>query len=413
MKPVGIEHQSLVSQSDTTSMKLVRIEHQSLVSQSDTTSMKLVRIEHQSIVSQSDTTSMKPVRIKHQSLVSQSDTTSMKLVRIEHQSLVSQSDTTSMNLVRIEHQSNVSQSDTTSIKSLRINTSRLEVKQYAWKIGINPDTERHLLHYAKEGLMQALPPGWKPCFDEELQLWYYFNFKTGESRWEHPLDDTYRSIVKKVRSESISSAGEEDSKTSAKEDLKSYEEAVEPTTEPASKTMDIIRPGSSKKNTISQLVPLKKSPLMEPVMSPLTTGILKKQSTITSPTTNIPMEESSLRSNSTRTGAIRKEFGKNPPSGFGPRVDLGGGGLSRSEPMVKKEIPSPTARIDIDKMDMTSLVRQDSSSSRREKLLSSQEKHPRSMTGKGELTLTGWYIAAWGIESAGKLMSWIPCSLQT
>nr|CAD7409512.1 unnamed protein product [Timema poppensis] len=153
--------------------------------------------------------------------------------------------------------------------------------------------------------------------------------------------------------------------------------------------MDIIRPGSSKKNTISQLVPLKKSPLMEPAMSPLTTGILKKQSTITSPTTNIPMEESSLRSNSTRTGAIRKEFGKNPPSGFGPRVDLGGGGLSRSEPVVKKEIPSPTARIDIDKMDMTSLVRQDSSSSRREKLLSSQEKHPRGMTGKGELTLTG------------------------
>nr|CAD7198739.1 unnamed protein product [Timema douglasi] len=139
--------------------------------------------------------------------------------------------------------------------------------------------------------MQALPPGWKP--------------------W-------------KLRCE-------EDSKTSAKEDLKSYEEPAEPPTEPASKTMDIIRPGS----------------------------------------------------------AIRKEFGKNPPSGFGPRVDLGGGGLSRSEPVVKKEIPSPTARIDIDKMDMTSLVRQDSSSSRREKLLSSQEKHPRGMTGKGELTLTG------------------------
>ncbi|CAG2065853.1 unnamed protein product, partial [Timema podura] len=278
-------------------------------------------------------------------------------------------------------------------------------------------------------------------FDEELQLWYYFNFKTGESRWEHPLDDTYRSLVKKVRSESISSAeavitslpngsnldcelpssvavlskvsprmldwptndreikvliqfgsteGEEDSKTSAKEDLKSYEEAAEPTTEPASKTMDIIRPGSSKKNTLSQLVPLKKSPLMEPALSPLTTGTLKKQSTITSPTTNIPMEDHSLRSNSIRTGAIRKEFVKTPPSGFGPRVDLGGGGLSRSEPIVKKEIPSPTARIDIDKMDMTSLVRQDSYSSRREKLLSSQEKHPRGMTGKGELTLTGW-----------------------
>ena len=44
-------------------------------------------------------------------------------------------------------------------------------------------------------------------YDEELGSWYYFNFKSGESRWEHPLDDIYRNLVRKVRSETISSAG--------------------------------------------------------------------------------------------------------------------------------------------------------------------------------------------------------------
>jgi centrosomal protein CEP164 len=44
-------------------------------------------------------------------------------------------------------------------------------------------------------------------YDEKLESWYYFNFRSGESRWEHPLDDVYRNLVRKVRSESISSAG--------------------------------------------------------------------------------------------------------------------------------------------------------------------------------------------------------------
>jgi hypothetical protein len=44
-------------------------------------------------------------------------------------------------------------------------------------------------------------------YDEELESWYYFNFRSGESRWEHPLDDMYRNLVRRARSESISSAG--------------------------------------------------------------------------------------------------------------------------------------------------------------------------------------------------------------
>ncbi|GLH13107.1 Uncharacterized protein GBIM_17741, partial [Gryllus bimaculatus] len=95
------------------------------------------------------------------------------------------------------------------------------------RIGINPEAEPHLLHLARDGLMQALPPDWKPCYAEDLDSWYYFNFRTGQSQWEHPLDDVYRALVRKGRSESLcSSAGDDDSKTSMKEDLKSYEEAV-------------------------------------------------------------------------------------------------------------------------------------------------------------------------------------------
>lgn len=80
--------------------------------------------------------------------------------------------------------------------------------------------------------------------------------------------------------------------------------------------------------------------------------------------------------------------GGSEPGGIATKIDLGG---RQRDPVVHKEIPSPTARIDIDRMDMGSLVKksEESAVSRKERLLSAQEKHPRSMTGRGELTLTG------------------------
>ncbi|XP_046382461.1 centrosomal protein of 164 kDa-like isoform X2 [Ischnura elegans] len=119
--------------------------------------------------------------------------------------------------------------------------SEEEIKDYAIKIGIDPETEPHLLPIACKGLMEALPPGWKPCYDEESHGYYYYNTRTGLCQWEHPLDEHFRDAVKKSRSESISSAADEDSKTSAKEDLKSFEEAV--TSEILPKSMDSIKPG--------------------------------------------------------------------------------------------------------------------------------------------------------------------------
>uniref|UniRef100_A0A1B6CN76 WW domain-containing protein n=1 Tax=Clastoptera arizonana TaxID=38151 RepID=A0A1B6CN76_9HEMI len=102
-----------------------------------------------------------------------------------------------------------------------------DILDYAVKIGIDPVTEKHLLSIAKDGLMQPLPKEWKPCLVDGAGCFYYYNSRTGESQWNHPLDAHYKNMVKKGRSEGYSSAGEEDSKTTIKEDLKSCEEVVD------------------------------------------------------------------------------------------------------------------------------------------------------------------------------------------
>ncbi|XP_066245036.1 centrosomal protein of 164 kDa isoform X4 [Euwallacea similis] len=104
-----------------------------------------------------------------------------------------------------------------------------EIKDYAVKIGIDPDSEPQLLPLATEGLMKALPPGWKPCYDEKSKSYYYYNLTTKKTQWEHPLDDVYRSLVKKARAESQSLSLNEPTEdaTYAKEDeLKSFEESL-------------------------------------------------------------------------------------------------------------------------------------------------------------------------------------------
>ncbi|XP_043235768.1 pneumococcal serine-rich repeat protein-like [Amphibalanus amphitrite] len=82
-----------------------------------------------------------------------------------------------------------------------------EVLEYARRIGIDPEREPHLLHIADEGVNQSLPPGWKPCFEEEKGLLYYFNFRSGETRWEHPLDAVYRQKVIVARKQAASAEG--------------------------------------------------------------------------------------------------------------------------------------------------------------------------------------------------------------
>ncbi|XP_055954498.1 centrosomal protein of 164 kDa isoform X2 [Patella vulgata] len=73
-----------------------------------------------------------------------------------------------------------------------------EVLEYATIIGIDLKTEQHLLYIAKEGINAPLPENWKPCQDQNKDI-YYFNFATGESIWDHPCDEFYRKMVDEER----------------------------------------------------------------------------------------------------------------------------------------------------------------------------------------------------------------------
>lgn len=74
-----------------------------------------------------------------------------------------------------------------------------EVLEYARRLGIDPDAEPHLMDLAREGLMAALPKGWRPCYHEATGAWYYYQTSTGTTTWEHPLDAVYKELVEQAR----------------------------------------------------------------------------------------------------------------------------------------------------------------------------------------------------------------------
>lgn len=84
------------------------------------------------------------------------------------------------------------------------NPSHEEVLEYARRLGIDPETEPHLLSLAQEGLMAALPEGWLPCFHETSGAWYYYQPSTGNRTWEHPLDAVYKNLVEQARAAGVS-----------------------------------------------------------------------------------------------------------------------------------------------------------------------------------------------------------------
>lgn len=69
-----------------------------------------------------------------------------------------------------------------------------ELEEYAEFIGIDPKKEKELLWIALEGLRTPLPSEWRACQTGEGEV-YYFNFKTGESLWDHPMDDKFKEKV--------------------------------------------------------------------------------------------------------------------------------------------------------------------------------------------------------------------------
>lgn len=92
----------------------------------------------------------------------------------------------------------------------------IDIKEYAIKIGIDPDKESNLISIAEEGLNSPLPDNWKPWFvyiaflifhffsqsifsqGEEGKV-YYFNVKTKETLFYNPCEDIFKEKVKVER----------------------------------------------------------------------------------------------------------------------------------------------------------------------------------------------------------------------
>lgn len=71
--------------------------------------------------------------------------------------------------------------------------SEEEIHEYAKWLGMDLATDKHLLWIARDGIKAPLPADWKPCKSSSGDI-YYFNFRTGDSRWEHPQVDA-RALV--------------------------------------------------------------------------------------------------------------------------------------------------------------------------------------------------------------------------
>ncbi|KAH9600240.1 WW domain [Trypanosoma melophagium] len=66
-----------------------------------------------------------------------------------------------------------------------------EIEEFATWMGMQLPEDKEFLYIAREGLKAPLPKDWKPCRTNEDEI-YYFNFRTGESTWNHPMDEFFR-----------------------------------------------------------------------------------------------------------------------------------------------------------------------------------------------------------------------------
>lgn len=70
-----------------------------------------------------------------------------------------------------------------------------EVEEYARYLGIDSELDRDLFWIAEQGLLAVPPEPWKACQARGTTEIFFFNFTTGESRWEHPCDGSFRELV--------------------------------------------------------------------------------------------------------------------------------------------------------------------------------------------------------------------------
>lgn len=75
-----------------------------------------------------------------------------------------------------------------------------EVNEYAEFLGLDPNTEEHLMWIARDGVIAQVPPPWKACTENGDDV-FYFNFDSGESVWDHPSDEKFRQLVEQHRNQ--------------------------------------------------------------------------------------------------------------------------------------------------------------------------------------------------------------------
>ncbi|EKF38349.1 hypothetical protein MOQ_001441, partial [Trypanosoma cruzi marinkellei] len=75
-----------------------------------------------------------------------------------------------------------------------------EIEDFAEWMGMQLPEDKEFLYIAREGLKAPLPKNWRPCRTNEDDI-YYFNFRTGESTWNHPMDDFFRQKFLKMKEE--------------------------------------------------------------------------------------------------------------------------------------------------------------------------------------------------------------------
>lgn len=73
-----------------------------------------------------------------------------------------------------------------------------EISEYAEYLGMDLKQDKDLFWIAVKGLKEPLPGAWKPCKDGEGNV-YYFNFNTGESKWDHPCDEIFKNMYKEEK----------------------------------------------------------------------------------------------------------------------------------------------------------------------------------------------------------------------
>lgn len=91
-----------------------------------------------------------------------------------------------------------------------------DVDEYAEWLGMDPDADGDLLWIAKEGLMAKVDYPWHVCQNNDGEYFYY-NFETRESSWDHPNDEAQREKYRVLKAQREAAEKQRQSGTGASE----------------------------------------------------------------------------------------------------------------------------------------------------------------------------------------------------